>query len=263
MKILDYKNRDMTNTLLYYGVEDMNTLDEESIQMIDDHSYKARKNHKAPSGGHHIFCKDLVTLYNLDIEIFKTMNKNFRNVQYIMLDGSILWLYCLNDMALNKFTFIGNKVDIRVAHELLTNNGYKLAAVLNLLNDNYSCIYYNVERLMMVKIDFTHGIDPLLDIRIFYRPCDRLTVSKHRYTGSIFRRDAVIRVPFILSAEAHGYDSRLDALFVVPMPEAHKQIFACSNYHSFYSYSDIDTRFTLNVDKSNMSEMMKVLFSKR
>ena len=119
--IVDCKGRAMDDIYLYYGERGISNIDKSELI---NHSFKARVDGKLPKCGFYCMPEDLFN--EIGIEYASKLNKMFRNVQYIVVGGTLYWVYCFDINGIYGFSFIGTNISMAVASKVLTSNGYEL-----------------------------------------------------------------------------------------------------------------------------------------
>lgn len=195
MKIKDCKERDLDDIYLYYGREKLSNIDKDALH---NHLYKTRVNHKLPKLGTYCMPEELFEF--IGEEHSNKINKMFRNVQYIIINDKLYWIYCLDINGLYDFSFIGDNMSIYMARSILTSNGYELGFKRKNNSDGTPLskiveVWFNPLTLMVVVLKTPVNNFVITNRSLYYRKFEGDEVEcNNKYTS--LNQDIIIRVPF-------------------------------------------------------------------
>lgn len=242
----DVRGRDLDTTIIYYGKARRSELDE---YVVRNHQYKVRSYNKLPRDGKYCSPEELVN--EVSENVFEQINKNFRNVQYYMVNDDLYWIYCLKSTNIYGFTFIGKKLSIDIVRTLLESKRYNLGYRRE---DNYSNeiqVWYSKERLILFCVEFKKGY--VTATNVYFKKFDTKDFIIISNTEMIFRKQTYQPIPLI--DEYPVDDDMYWARNVVDVQTSSEKILGpeyCNEIAGNDTYSKLD-----------FDEMLKYIFNKR
>lgn len=277
--LVDSKGRLFDDVYIYYG--------EELISHVDDYEirnriWKSRIDHFAPKDGYYCDPEEFFGCV-VGYKHSRSINKNFRNVQYIKTGTKIYWVYCLNMNDLYRFKFIGNNMSIALSRTLLTTHGYELgfkrkkivdtSLKSRLISDQFDKVnvlnlfqtievWYNPEtlKLFVMKVE---GFN-IVERRLYYKKFESEMVCTP-FTNKIFDTSDIC-VPLV---QEYDEDSKHDWLFwttIIDMSISltNNESISRPSYKPEAILHDVD--YTINelfFNKSDYENMLRIIFNKR
>lgn len=283
---IDCNGRAFGKTVLYYGVEDLDKIDELKFR---NHIWKSRAvNGDIPKFGNYITAEELgQKMYDIDKDPrhLTELNINFRNVQYVQCGNKIFWIYCFDPGNIYLFRFIGKNLSPKMLENLLSSVGFKLGYIHHPSKPepegSHVDVWYNPRR-MIVLVFYFDEFNNIVKKKTYFKRFDSTHIVKTSDTTCVFERaNKFMYVPLMDIGE---YDRSMSIREVVPWTriiELTEQIHDTSGIDSMhweegeggYKYSFIDSGYLTTAeyeedikdprfDSSNYDEMLTVIFNK-
>lgn len=282
---IDCNGRDFGRTVLYYGVEEMDKIDEFQFR---NHIWKSRAvNGDIPKFGKYITAGELgQEMYNIDQDTghLAELNINFRNVQYVQCGSKIFWVYCFDPGNIYLFRFIGKNLSPKMLENLLSSIGFKLGYIHHPPKPepegSHVDVWYNPNRMIVIVFYFDE-FDNIVKKKTYFKKFDSRHIIKTSDTTCLFERNnKFMYVPLMDIGE---YDrSAGDILPWTQIIELTEQIHDTSGLDNIhweedniegFKYSFIDNGYLTTAeyeedikdprfDSFNYEEMITVVFNK-